>query len=39
MNRVSRGSVTVADLETLRAQDILAAVADACAEKHLPIEL
>ena len=39
LNRVSRGSVTVADLETLRAQDILAAVADACAEKHLPIEL
>lgn len=38
-NRNDRGSVTVADLETLRAQDILSAVTDACAEKHLAITL
>ena len=38
-NRTDRGSVTVADLETLRAQDVLAAVTDACAEKHVAIEL
>jgi type VII secretion ATPase EccA len=38
-NRTDRGSVTVADLETLRTQDILAAVADACSEKHVPITL
>ncbi len=38
-NRTDRGSVTIADLETLRAQDILAAVADACQEKHVPITL
>lgn len=38
-NRTDRGSVTVADLETLRAQDILAAVAHACQEKHIPIVL
>lgn len=38
-NRTDHGSVTVADLETLRSQDILAAVADACAEKHVPVEL
>lgn len=37
MHRMSRGSVTVADLETLEAQDVLAAVADACAEKRVPI--
>ena len=39
LNRADRGSVTVADLETLHAEDVLAAVADACAEKHLPIVL
>jgi hypothetical protein len=38
-HRTDSGSVTVADLETLRTQDILAAVADACAEKHVPITL
>jgi type VII secretion ATPase EccA len=38
-NRTNRGSVTVADLETLRAQDVLAAVVDACAEKHVEIKL
>lgn len=38
-NRIDRGSITVADLETLRTQDIIAAVTDACAEKHVPIEL
>ena len=38
-NRTDRGSITIADLETLRTQDVLAAVADACAEKHVPISL
>ena len=38
-NRLDQGSVTVADLETLRAQDVLAAASDACAEKHVPIGL
>jgi len=38
-NRIDRGSVTVADLETLRVQDILAAASDACAEKHVSIGL
>jgi hypothetical protein len=37
LNRASPGSVTVVDLETLQAQDVLAAVADACAEKRVPI--
>ncbi|MCI4674195.1 type VII secretion AAA-ATPase EccA [Mycolicibacterium litorale] len=38
-NRASRGSVTVEDLETVRTQDIVAAVGDACAEKHVPVAL
>ena len=38
-NRIERGSITVADLETLRVQDVLAAVSDACAEKHVSILL
>jgi len=38
-HRLDRGSVTVADLEMLRAQDIVAAVIAACAEKHLPIQI
>ena len=38
-NRADPGSVTVADLQTLLAQDVVAAVADACAEKHVPIRL
>ena len=38
-HRAETGSVTVADLETVRAQDVLAAVADACSEKHVPIAL
>ena len=38
-NRMDQGSVTVADLETLRAQDVLAAASDACAEKHVSIGL
>jgi type VII secretion ATPase EccA len=38
-HRLDRGSVTVADLEMLRAQDIIAAVTAACAEKHVPIDL
>jgi hypothetical protein len=38
-NRTDRGSVTIADLETLRAQDVLAAVASACAEKHVTVHL
>lgn len=36
-NRMQRGSVTITDLETLRTQDIVAAVSEACAEKNLPI--
>ena len=38
-HRTARGSVTVEDLETIRTQDVMAAVRDACAEKHVPIEL
>lgn len=38
-NRMDQGSITVADLETLRVQDILAATSEACAEKHVPIDL
>lgn len=38
-NRMDHGSVTVADLETLRAQDVLAAASDACAEKHVSLGL
>ncbi len=37
-HRTDRGSVTLEDLETLRTQDIIAAVVDACAEKHVPIQ-
>ncbi|MGH3563177.1 MAG: hypothetical protein ACRDTN_15680 [Mycobacterium sp.] len=36
-HRSDRGSVTVEDLETLRRQDVTAAVTDACAEKHVPL--
>lgn len=38
-NRLASGSVTIADLETLRAQDIVSAASDACAEKHVPLGL
>lgn len=38
-HRVDKGSVTVEDLQTLRTQDVVAAVRDACAEKHVPIVL
>jgi AAA lid domain len=38
-NRTDKGSVTIEDLETLRTQDVIAAVADACAEKHVPLQL
>jgi len=38
-NRTEKGSVTVEDLETLRTQDVVAAVADACAEKHVPLQI
>ncbi|WAJ45195.1 type VII secretion AAA-ATPase EccA [Mycobacterium sp. Aquia_216] len=38
-HRVDKGSVTVEDLQTLRTQDIVAAVKDACTEKHVPIVL
>ena len=31
------GSVTVEDLETLSERDIVAAVTEACAEKHVPV--
>jgi len=36
-NRTDRGSVTIEDLETIRTQDIVAAVRGACAEKHVPV--
>ena len=38
-HRTDRGSVTVADLETIRTQDLVAAVRDACADKHVDIRL
>jgi hypothetical protein len=38
-HRTDRGSVTVEDLQALRTQDVIAAVKDACAEKHVPIAL
>ncbi|UQX11077.1 type VII secretion AAA-ATPase EccA [Candidatus Mycobacterium methanotrophicum] len=38
-HRTDKGSVTVEDLETLRTQDIVSAVVDACAEKHVPIQV
>lgn len=38
-HRSDKGSVTIEDLQTLRAQDVIAAVIDACAEKHVPVEL
>ena len=38
-HRIDRGSVTVADLETIRTQDLVAAVRDACADKHVDIRL
>ena len=36
-HRADRDSVTMADLQTLRTQDILMAVADACGEKRVPV--
>lgn len=36
-HRSETGSVTVEDLQTLRAEDVAAAVVDACTEKHVPI--
>lgn len=38
-NRSDRGSVTIEDLETLRAQDIAAATHEACAERNVPLRL
>jgi len=38
-NRIDRGSITLEDLATLRTDDIVVAVGDVCAEKHLPITL
>jgi hypothetical protein len=38
-HRNDKGSVTVEDLQTLRKEDVVAAVRDACAEKHVPLEL
>jgi type VII secretion ATPase EccA len=38
-HRNDKGSVTVEDLQALRTQDVIAAVKDACAEKHVPIAL
>lgn len=37
-HRTDRASITIADLETLRTQDIRAAVAAACADKHVPLQ-
>src|SRR5574337_318480 len=36
-HRSDKGSVTVDDLQTLAVQDVIAAVTDACTEKHVPI--
>jgi hypothetical protein len=38
-HRTAKGSVTVEELQALRTEDVLSAVADACAEKHVPIRL
>jgi len=38
-NRACEGSVTIKDLETLTEEDVIGAVTDACAEKHVPIAL
>ena len=38
-HRNDRASITVADLETLRPRDVLTAVADACADKHVPMQV
>ena len=38
-HRNDRASITVADLETLRSRDVLTAVADACADKHVPMQV
>jgi type VII secretion ATPase EccA len=38
-HRSNKGSVTLEDLQALRAQDVAAAVRDACTEKHVSIEL
>jgi type VII secretion ATPase EccA len=38
-HRTDKGSVTVEDLQALRTQDVIAAVKDACAEKHVPVAL
>jgi hypothetical protein len=36
-NRAAEGSVTIDDLQRLCAADVLAAVGDLCAEKHVAI--
>jgi len=38
-HRSAKGSVTVEDLQTLRADDVIKAVGEACAEKHVPMAL
>jgi type VII secretion ATPase EccA len=38
-HRTDKGSVTIEDLEMLRTQDVVAAIADACAEKHVPMRI
>jgi len=38
-NRLGRSSVTVADLTTVRVPDVLAAVAAACADKNVTLDL
>lgn len=37
-HRSDKGSVTVEDLQTLRTEDVIAAVREACAEKHVPVD-
>lgn len=39
LHRANRGSVTIADLQTLRTQDVLMAVSEACGEKQVPVSL
>lgn len=38
-HRSAKGSVTVEDLQTLHSQDVVAAVLEACAEKHVSLDI
>ena len=37
-HRSAKGSVTVEDLQTLRSADVVTAVVEACAEKHVALD-